>query len=71
MYPNLEKALKEKRFTRTALAAYLGVDVKTITNKMEGRRGWWLDEVTKIRELFPEYTQEWLFYKEEPEAAAV
>lgn len=69
MYKNLEKAMKEKDMTRTHLAAILGVDIKSITNKMSGATEWKWSEVKKIRELFPKYTLDWLF-KEEKEKIA-
>lgn len=69
MYKNIEKAMEEKDMTRTHLAAILGVDIKSITNKMSGATEWKLSEVKKIRDLFPKYSFEWLF-KEEKEKIA-
>ena len=69
MYKNLERAMREHCINRTALAAILGVDIKTITNRMAGIYDWTLSEVTKITELFPEYTQNWLFERTEKAAA--
>ena len=69
MYKNLEKAMEEKDMTRTHLAAILGVDIKSITNKMSGTTEWKWSEVKKIRELFPKYKLDWLF-KEEKEKIA-
>jgi hypothetical protein len=61
MFNNLQAAMDEKDITRTQLAAILGIDIKSVTNKMSGTTEWKLSEILEINSLFPKYRQDWLF----------
>lgn len=63
MFKNLQHVLDEKHITRTQLAKLLGLDIKSITNKMAGISEWKLSEIQEISKLFPEYSMDWLFAK--------
>lgn len=65
MFTNLKKVLEEKHINNTTLAKILGVDAKSIFNKLSGMTEWKLSEIRKIQELCPEYSMEWLFATEE------
>ena len=65
MFTNLKKVLEEKHINNTTLAKILGVDAKSIFNKLSGTTEWKLSEIRKIQELCPEYSMEWLFSAEE------
>lgn len=65
MFTNLKKVLEEKHINNTTLAKILGVDAKSIFNKLSGTTEWKLSEIRKIQELCPEYSMEWLFAAEE------
>lgn len=65
MFTNLKKVLEEKHINNTTLAKILGVDAKSIFNKLSGTTEWKLSEIRKIQELCPEYSMEWLFAVEE------
>ena len=62
MFTNLKGELSKKGITNKDLAELLGVDVKTIQNRLSGKCDWTLKEVIQITKfLFPEYRLEWLF----------
>lgn len=63
MFNNLNKVLEEKHISRTQLSKLLGVDIKSITNKMSGTTEWKLSEIQEILKLCPEYSLDWLFKK--------
>lgn len=65
MFTNLKKVLEEKHINNTTLAKILGVDAKSIFNKLSRTTEWKLSEIRKIQELCPEYSMEWLFATEE------
>ncbi|MEA5085073.1 MAG: DNA-binding protein [Lachnospiraceae bacterium] len=63
-YDNLRKVLFDKRIEVKALACALGVDEKTIINKLDGnsRVGFSYDEAYELRKLFfSEYDPDYLF----------
>ncbi len=61
MFKNLNRVLEEKHINRTQLSKILGVDIKSITNKMAGTTEWKLSEIREILKLCPEYSMDWLF----------
>ena len=63
MLKNLEKALTEKKITRTQVASALGYKrYATISDKIEGKTQFSFDEAVKLKKtFFPEYELEYLF----------
>ena len=62
MLNNLKKVLDAKGITVRAYAKVLGVDERTIQNKIRGRNPFTYQEaVATKKELFPEYDLEYLF----------
>lgn len=61
MYRNLKKLLDDRRISSTMLAAQLGVTQKTAYNKINGKVDFYYSEVTKVMELFPEYSMNYVF----------
>lgn len=62
MLSNLKKALDSKNITIRAYAKILGVDERTVQNKIRERTPFTYPEaVTTKKELFPEYDLEYLF----------
>jgi plasmid maintenance system antidote protein VapI len=62
MLNNLKKVLDAKGITVRAYAKVLGVDERTIQNKIRGRTPFTYQEaVATKKELFPEYDLEYLF----------
>lgn len=62
MLNNLKKVLDAKGITVRAYAKVLGVDERTIQNKIRGRTTFTYQEaVATKKELFPEYDLEYLF----------
>lgn len=65
MLNNLKKALDDKGITIRAFAKVLGVDERTVYNKIKGKTPFTYPEVmTAKKELFPEYDIEYLFRNE-------
>lgn len=66
-YNNLIYRLMEKRIDLKAVAAYLGIDEKTMLNKIYGKTtsGFSWKEVCKIHQAFlPEFEKEYIFFRE-------
>lgn len=62
MLSNLEGLLHIKGITKKDYADFLGVNVKTIQNKLKGDTNFTYPEVIKTQKLlFPEYRMEYLF----------
>lgn len=62
MLNNLEHLLHIKGITKKAYAEFLGVDVKTVRNKLNEDSDFTYPEVIKTQKLlFPEYRIEFLF----------
>lgn len=62
MLNNLEHLLHAKGITKKAYAEFLGVNVKTVQNKLNGETDFTYPEVLKTQKfLFPEYRIEYLF----------
>ena len=62
---NLKKVLDDKGITIRAFAKVLGVDERTIQNKIKGKTPFTYPEaVLSKKELFPEYDLEYLFKEE-------
>ena len=62
---NLKKVLDDKGITIRAFAKVLGVDERTIQNKIKGKTPFTYPEVAlSKKELFPEYDLEYLFKEE-------
>ena len=65
MLNNLKKALDDKGITIRAFAKVLGVDERTIQNKIKGKTPFTYPEAfLSKKELFPEYDLEYLFKEE-------
>ena len=65
MLIHLKKALDDKGITIRAFAKVLGVDERTIQNKIKGKTPFTYPEaVLSKKELFPEYDLEYLFKEE-------
>lgn len=61
MYKNLKKLLDDRKISSAMLAAQLGVTPKTAYNKINGKVDFYYSEVTKVMELFPEYSMNYVF----------
>lgn len=62
MLNNLERLLHAKGITKKSYALFLGVNVKTVQNKLKGETDFTYPEVLKTQTLlFPEYRMEYLF----------
>lgn len=65
MLNNLKKVLDDKGITIRAFAKVLGVNERTVQNKIKGKTPFTYPEViTAKKELFPEYDMEYLFRDE-------
>ena len=51
-YPNLEAEIAIRGYKKNAIAAELGISIKTLSNKMSGTTGFQWEEVSKIRDVF-------------------
>lgn len=61
MLCNLENLLHTKGITQKAYAEFLGVNVKTVKNKLNEKTDFTYPEVLKTQQyLFPEYRMEYL-----------
>lgn len=72
MYKNLMKLTKEKNITYSQIAIVLGYKYTTISDKVKcvTNSGFTVDEAFTIRNVFfPEYTLEYLFYRENMESS--
>lgn len=66
MLRNFEKIRKEKRIRLIDIAQLIGVKYQTVSEKINGKSAFRLDEVFKISEtFFPEYKIEYLFKEDE------
>lgn len=65
MYRNLEAELKRKGITRAQLAEMLGLNISTISQKLNGKSPLLYDEATTIaQKVFDgEFSPEYLFAK--------
>ena len=61
VYNNLRKALDGKSITLVMYSKILGIDVKSVQNKLRGKTDWTLKEAFCTMELFPEYDMKYLF----------
>lgn len=65
-YINLEAEMARKGLAKKDIAKTLGVRAATVYDKLKGKYPFTLDEVLKIKNKhFPEFTLEYLFYREE------
>ena len=64
MLNNLKKVLDDKGITIRAFAKVLGVDERTIQNKIKGKTPFTYPEAVLSKEIFPEYDLEYLFRDE-------
>ena len=60
-YKNLKNALSNEGITQPNLAEVLGVSLKTVGNKLNGKCPFTVPEYRKICILLPKYDREWLF----------
>ena len=62
MYKNLHFAMKQKNITTTQLAELLGVRIATVSDKINGKSRFYVEEALRIKKVFfPEYEIEYLF----------
>lgn len=62
MLKNLERLLYDKGISKKAYASMLGVNEKTIQNKISGKTDFTYPEASKTQSLlFPEYRIDYLF----------
>ena len=65
-YINLEAEMARKGLLKKDIAETLGVRTATVYDKLKGKHPFTFDEALKIKnKYFPEFTLEYLFYKEE------
>ncbi|GGC94964.1 helix-turn-helix transcriptional regulator [Enterococcus wangshanyuanii] len=68
MLNNFEKARKSKRIRLVDIAELIGVKYQTVSEKINGKSSFKLDEVLLIsKTYFPEYKIEYLFKDDEQE----
>jgi transcriptional regulator with XRE-family HTH domain len=64
MFKNLERLLLDKGISKKEYAEFLGVNEKTVQNKLKGISEFSFPEAMKTQKLlFPEYRIEYLFLK--------
>ena len=61
MFENLELILFKNKITKQELAELTGIRYNSLLAKLNGKQPLKLDEAMKIREIFSEYTIEYLF----------
>ena len=62
MHKNIEKIRKKENVTLVDMADFLGVDYRTIREKIDGKSDFKFGEAMAIRNrFFPEYDAEFLF----------
>ena len=52
LYPVLEKAIKERKIRKKEIAAFIGIQQRTLSHKLNGRLGFSLDEAVTIQAAF-------------------
>lgn len=66
MYKNLRNALYQKNVSIKSYAEFLGVNVKTVQNKLSGVTDFTYPEFQKTcKILFPEYNTDYLFAEDD------
>lgn len=64
MYINLLAEMSRKNISRTELADKTGIKYTTLTDKLNGKTNFTVEEAIKIRKsAFSEFEYEYLFYK--------
>lgn len=61
MFKNIEAALSDSNISKVAFARIIGISEKSVQNKLNGTTEWTLSEIYAVRQLFPQYTFEYLF----------
>ena len=51
MKENIKQQLRDIGVTQPWLAEYLGISLKSVNNKLNGKTLWWSEELDKIRAL--------------------
>lgn len=51
MENNYKKELHDMGITQEWLAEYLGISLKSVNNKLNGKTLWWDNEITKVKSL--------------------
>jgi transcriptional regulator with XRE-family HTH domain len=67
MFRNLANAIDRKGLTDEKVAAALNIHRETLRRKMQGSNDFTLEEVRKLNTLFPEYSFDFLYAKEQSE----
>lgn len=60
-YSNLKTALSNEGVTQPKLAEVLGLSLKTVSSKLNGKFPFTVPEYRKICILLPKYDRDWLF----------
>lgn len=66
MYPNLMRAMKDKKITYAQIAELLGCKYQTVSENIKGgtEKGIYLEDALQIWKVhFPEYDFGWLFIR--------
>lgn len=61
----LKRLLSERHITIASYAKILGISEKTARNKLNGETEFTLSEILATMDLFPEYTINYVFKKDE------
>ena len=61
MFNNLKAEIARHNLKTADLAKLLGVSLKTVTNKLDGKTEFTLSEIKKIASLFPSVSITYLF----------
>ena len=67
MFRNLANAIDRKGLTDEKVAVALGIHRETLRRKLQGSNDFTLEEVRKLNALFPEYSFDFLYAKEQSE----
>ena len=70
VFPELEKQILTHGITKMQIAAFLEINVHTLSNKLTGQVDFTLSEVEKIASLFPDIQWEDLFERSKREQGA-
>ncbi len=64
MFPNLRAEMARKHITLISLAEKTGINIETLKGRMAGDTEFRRTEMVAIKNIFPEFTMDYLFSKE-------
>lgn len=64
MFPNLRAEMARKQITLIALAEETGINIETLKDRLAGVSEFRRSEMVAIKNIFPEFTMDYLFSKE-------